>query len=218
MARLTLYGMLQYDNTLLNGILLPQGIERDLLKAHIIKRSGDLYPYYQVPPILKDLIANWFIEKYSDFEKIYNAYSSDYNPIENYDRREDSKRTLTDSGSDKTTNTLGSTRTVHTENTLDTVTTDLISAADADTFQNQSQTEVAGTPESTSTDTGSGSDQIQTDYGKKNDDVYESRIHGNIGVTTSQQMLESEISLRTRYNIYELIAGLFEQEFITQLY
>lgn len=38
-------------------------------------------------------------------------------------------------------------------------------------------------------------------------------IYGNIGVTTSQQMLESEINLRTKYNIYEIIAKMFAKEF-----
>ena len=32
-----------------------------------------------------------------------------------------------------------------------------------------------------------------------------SRIHGNIGVTTSQQMIESEMQLRAKYNIYKII-------------
>ena len=42
-------------------------------------------------------------------------------------------------------------------------------------------------------------------------------VHGNIGVTTSQQMLESELSL-AEWNIYEHITDLFLTEFIIPIY
>lgn len=43
------------------------------------------------------------------------------------------------------------------------------------------------------------------------------RVHGNIGVTTAQKMIEEELSLR-RYDIYNVIAELFETEFLSQIY
>ena len=46
---------------------------------------------------------------------------------------------------------------------------------------------------------------------------YTSHIHGNIGVTTSQQMIESEIELR-KYDVYNDIALRFEHEFLVQVY
>ena len=46
---------------------------------------------------------------------------------------------------------------------------------------------------------------------------YTSRVHGNIGVTTSQQMIQSELELR-KFDIYEEIAGRFEHEFLVQVY
>lgn len=35
--------------------------------------------------------------------------------------------------------------------------------------------------------------------------THNEKVHGNIGVTTSQQMLESEFDLRARYNFYERV-------------
>ena len=49
------------------------------------------------------------------------------------------------------------------------------------------------------------------------DEKYTSHIHGNIGVTTSQQMITSELELR-KFDIYEEIAGRFEHEFLVQVY
>lgn len=43
------------------------------------------------------------------------------------------------------------------------------------------------------------------------------RVHGNIGVTTAQKMIEEELSLR-RYDIYNVITELFETEFLSQIY
>ena len=47
---------------------------------------------------------------------------------------------------------------------------------------------------------------------------HEGRIHGNIGVTTSQQMLESEMQLRLKWNLIEQITDLFLQEFVIPVY
>lgn len=71
----------------------------------------------------------------------------------------------------------------------------------------------------------------ETTYGRKDEttfnstmtdrhtgtEKYTSRIHGNIGVTTSQQMIQSELELR-KFDIYEEIAGRFEHEFLVQVY
>lgn len=44
-----------------------------------------------------------------------------------------------------------------------------------------------------------------------------SYIHGNIGVTTSQQMLQAELDVR-RFNIYEQITDLFVEHFCLLVY
>lgn len=47
--------------------------------------------------------------------------------------------------------------------------------------------------------------------------TYSSRVHGNIGVTTTQQMLQSERELRT-FNIYDYIALDFKSKFCILVY
>ena len=51
-------------------------------------------------------------------------------------------------------------------------------------------------------------------------DAEEQNIHarGNIGVTTTQQMAEQEITLRPKLNIYEYIAESFKHEFCVMMY
>lgn len=43
-------------------------------------------------------------------------------------------------------------------------------------------------------------------------------LYGNIGVTTSQQMLTAEIELRTKYNLYELLTGILAKEICVLIY
>lgn len=46
---------------------------------------------------------------------------------------------------------------------------------------------------------------------------HQGRIHGNIGVTTSQQMLQAELDI-AEWNIYEHITDLFLNEFVIPIY
>lgn len=104
--RISLWGFYQYDPTLFDSVLLPDGIEKDYVVDEIMKHSGDLYPYNQQPAFLKKNIANWFNRNYAQLERMINALLEEYSPIENYDRYEDLKftpgvkRTETHSGKD----------------------------------------------------------------------------------------------------------------------
>ena len=155
---------------------------------------------------------------------------TEYSPIENYDRIEDIKREYKDSGTDTEILTLGSSTTSsHTGTDTDSTqgggsNEKGVSAYNEDGYTNREKdTETHNsnntqTYNSTVTNTGSGSDKTQTDYGKQRTETENTRIHGNIGVTTSQQMIESEMSLRAKYDIYKIISREFEREFLVQIY
>ena len=230
MARITLWGFYQYDKTLFDNIVLPDGIDKDNLVSEIMRNSGDLYPYHQVPEYLKKNITFWFSRRLFDFDRMYESLRMEYSPIENYDRIEDIKREYKDSGTDTETLTLGSSTTSsHTGTDTDSTqgggsNEKGVSAYNEDGYTNREKdTETHNsnntqTYNSTVTNTGSGSDKTQTDYGKQRTETENTRIHGNIGVTTSQQMIESEMSLRAKYDIYKIISREFEREFLVQIY
>ena len=230
MARLTLWGIYQYDKTLFDNIVLPEGIDKDNLVSDIMRNSGDLYPYHQVPEYLKKNITFWFSRRLFDFDRMYQSLRMEYSPIENYDRIEDIKREYKDSGTDTEILTLGSSTTSsHTGTDTDSTqgggsNEKGVSAYNEDGYTNREKdTETHNsnntqTYNSTVTNTGSGSDKTQTDYGKQRTETENTRIHGNIGVTTSQQMIESEMSLRAKYDIYKIISREFEREFLVQIY
>ena len=192
--RMTLYGMYQYDPTLFDGVTLPEGMNKTLMVNQIIRQSGDLFPYYQVPPEVKTAITEWFTRRKDNFAKLWQGFTAEYNPIENYDRKEDSTETpnithtLSNSGQDVSTNEAD------------------VQGYNGTDYVPNSRTKSSGTSSTNGTDTESGTR------------TYTSRIHGNIGVTTSAQMLEGELTLRRSLDIYALIAAEFETDNLIQVY
>ena len=150
----------------------------------------------------------------------------EYNPLENYDRKEDWSDTLNKGISTSARRDSGNTRTFDNSDTTTPGTTiteeTKVSAYDASTYQPKQ--EVITSP------TGSGdvlahSGTIKDEYGEgssgseteNSKTVRDGRIHGNIGVTTSQQMLEAELKI-AEWNLYEHITDLFLSEFIIPIY
>ena len=214
MARITLWGFYQYDKTLLDNIVLPEGIDKDNLISDIMRNSGDLYPYHQVPEYLKRNINYWFARRLFDFERMYESLRVEYSPIENYDRKENTTRNYENSGTDKESTTLGSTTTSTNIGSNDNE--NKVSAYNESDYTNREKD--TESYNSTLTNTGSGTDTKQTEYGLKRKEVEDIRVHGNIGATTSQQMIESEMELRAKYDIYKIISREFEREFLVQGY
>ena len=52
----------------------------------------------------------------------------------------------------------------------------------------------------------------------KNETTYEHRAFGNIGVTTSQRMLQAELDIAHNTNIYQIITNDFIKKFCIQVY
>lgn len=226
--------MMMYDSTLFDDIILPEGLNKDILVAEIISKSGDLYPYYQVPPVLKKNITYWFIRRRYDFEQMYKALTATYSPIENYDRYETTTRNYINSGKDNTTRTYKNENNGTYTTTLDTKTVtdgtgetrEGVSAYNSGDYANRNKTN--STSRDTTINSGSdkninvanslSSDDSTVNYGAIRDETEAVHVHGNIGVTTNQQMIEAETELRIKYDLYSMIATLFEREFILQIY
>lgn len=246
MGRITLYGWLQYDPTLFDDIQLPNGMTKELIVNEIIKRSGDLYTYYQHPVMLKTNIKNWFTTQYPNIDQIARSLLVTYEPLENYDRTEVTKRKVTNSGSDVATNTLGTSATT----TLGTSATTTLgsvnanvhsgtqmnqedkSAYDSGTYTPATKNTTTFNDNVTTSNTGTdvvansghdivakaGSDILNNQYGGITDEENVLHVFGNVGVTPNSRVLDEEIALRIKYNLYEIVAKLFETEFLIQIY
>lgn len=149
---------------------------------------------------------------------IDNVYSQIYNPLENYDRQEDTS--LSYEGSENVTRNIDSDRKVK-GTTADTRndTSSANSSSQKNVFAfDSTEASPSDSDSGTTTATGTGTSNSTVDNSdtekrteteghsftdRKN--VTASRIHGNVGVTTSQQMLESEVALRNKYDFFNTV-------------
>lgn len=218
MSRITLWGFYNWtDKKLFENIELPAGINKEDLVDLIMIECGDLFPYYQQPHYLKMQIENFFRRKYDGFSKMAAALATEYNPLENYDRQED----WTDKGKENASGSMSeNVKGEAHDQTSDTNhgrSVGEVSAMDSNAFVNDSQTTSDSNGSSSATTTNESSRGTSSTDAKDNESTHTGRTHGNIGVTTSQQMLESELKLR-EYDLLERIVRLFEKDVIIQLY
>lgn len=240
-AKITTVGFYQYmkayNNDLFGLLNLPPGIDKDTLVNNIMLRGGEFEVVYSNPDFYKSAIGLWSNKHYRTFEKWINALNIDYNPLENYDRMEEwsdsgsrtNTGTVSDSGIRKNTGTQ-STESSGKDNfkgSGNSTSSDEISAYNSNSFQNDKKnttnssnsSETNTTANNTRTDNLSESNSnTRTDnLSEKTNSDRKGRAHGNIGVTTSQQMLQSELDI-AKWNIYEQITDLFLSEFCIMVY
>lgn len=228
-AKITLTGQeiwLQKNNQSVFDLLsLPDGIEKDNVVDNIILECGEFETLYSDPYFMRSAIGVWSNKHYRTFEKWIAALNIEYNPLENYDRQED----WTDTGDENTKSKFTDDTKTETDSSTTTEgkseqngnTEDLVSAFDSNSYQ-ESEKHVIDTDEEHSDEVKSNTkltnDSEQNTEGKKDTiDKHTGRIHGNIGVTTSQQMLQSEIDI-ARFNIIQEITNLFMTELCICVY
>ena len=136
----------------------------------------------------------------SNLKSQLDVMKSTYNPIENYDSNEE---TITTIGV-KEENFKKGKNTDTTEVGQGVITTKSdVTSYENNTFADADKVTTDESARTTTTTLGERTD-IRTE--KEHVDKYQKRIHGNIGVTTSQQMIESELELRKRDVIIEYLS------------
>lgn len=174
---------LEWQDDFFDDIRLAPGLDdnKQLLVDTIIDKAALLRPYYSNPRLFKKMSDHFFNVQYDNFRKQWELMQLEYNPIENYDRYEDSE------GEDHGT----SHSSTNAENT--------ISAMNSGSYQPDNKTVASG---------GGNADS---------NNKFHSHIHGNIGVTTTQDMIMAERRL-LEFNIYEYISDKYIDEFFIRVY
>lgn len=272
-----------------NWVLDNAKFDKDVLMSEIILRGGVFETLYSDPEYYRDTCHYWWLKWKRTFQKWFDAFDIEYDPLENYNRNETITERTVDNGSVNTTTsdnttatgTNGSTTTV--ENTqvtnedgiVKTVTSDRevvdedgtnnnrttesgssetkVSAFDSTAYQPHDKTDTTsdntqsgsttldrtttknGSSESsTNNDTTTTNNGKTTTNGNTNNSIdsngssdtttnnikefsHTNLTKGNIGVTTSQQMLESELKIQM-WNCYNHIADIFLDELCVRVY
>lgn len=231
-AKLTLIGMNNYDNSLFDNLRF-ENVDHETLVNTILLNCGEFEVLYPNIETLKNMFT-LFSNKWSrTVSKWVSALNTEYKPLENYDRYENfgGSETELENGNE-----------THLTNGNETITNNgntILSRSGTDNNDVESKTSAFNTNdyqpgEKTTNQINYGSSdkndvnlsqtrtpnitEIRTPNIKRTRTPnLENHIHGNIGVTTSQQMLESELQLQY-WNLYNKISNLFMKEFCVMVY
>ena len=220
-AVITILGLMRFNPSLFNDLVLPDGVNKDLVIDSIIEHGGDYEVVYPNAELMQSLISSWskrWLNVFSAWKRATDDMGQ-INPLDNYDRHE----TWTDDGtshseSNDTMSGSGSTSGRDNSSGNGNVTeTNKISADDVNDFVNRTQdTQTNETHTSSETSTQSSTNTSNNAVTNGNTNArHEGHIWGNIGVTTSATMYKEFYETMRQYgNIYDSIAITFCQSFV----
>ena len=230
LATISVYSLQKYYSEVLNGdlfdgVTFPENIDRDTVINNILLESMPFEVYYTDPNFLHDAIKMWGKKYEWTFDRWAKALELEYDPISNYDRheawddngsRDNTKNETTDSSVNTKTDTNG-----QTDNYYDNTTDHYVWSYDSDTKHQDEQTiDESGTrtiDEQHSKGESAGNEKTTGTEKETTTNKRTGRAWGNIGVTTSQQMLQSEFDLAA-WNVVQHITDTFLHEFCIMVY
>lgn len=187
-----------FDPSIFDGVEFPSSISVQDFVDSLLMQCGEMPVLYSSPPLLKSLIRTWSNVSQYTWTRLAATLTAEYNPIENYDRLEEwQDSSINNSRYTNSTNNTSSGSTkeqVYGYNDL---------ATPADNSASTSASTSADKSDSTGTGTSTGSRK--------------GRAHGNIGVTTTQEMLESERRVAL-FNFYDAAVRDFQTRFLIWVY
>lgn len=236
-AKITLIGLynwgIPYEKDLFQNINLPTGINKDDVVNTILYKGADFEVLYADFDFMQSMIGIWSTKWYRTIDRWNAALSIDYNPLENYDRMEewtDKNREMQQdqsvSSDEKSGENINNTLTSAVSNSSGTGNTEnKKSAYDSSEYTpfDKSDTSSSGNNASSGIEKAHMSNNESLGHTENNNAFKSSdgertgRAHGNIGVTTSQQMLQSELDV-SRFNLLDEIADLFLTELCIYTY
>ena len=204
-ASLSIYGLYTYDNSIFANLTVPNGMSKDDLVVQILTECSDFALIYPNFDFMKMLIGVWSNKEQKIWENLYMSENIEYNPIENYDRQESITRIVNTNAEGTSNGTALNTSGDNGE------TTSGQTAYDSNTFKDTSRVQA---------NSNSNSQSVNNETVKNNSSGSETVInhtHGNIGVTTAQQMIEGfrEVS---KFCTYDYIVQSFKDRFCVQVY
>ncbi len=197
MALLSVMGLYLFDDSVFDVMEVPDGVDHDAVVAAILTECAELEILLPDPDVFKTSLGFWSRSQLPIWTKLYNTTNLEYNPIWNKDGTVTETRNL--ARSDNESRNLA--------NSAETDAVGQVSAFNSNAWQNADHQTMSGSGTDTGTVNRSG-----TDTG-----TVTRRETGNIGVTTTQQMIKEERDIST-FNIYDYIVQAFKYMYCLGVY
>ncbi len=193
-ATISILGLYNLNDTIFDNINLPAEVDHDTLVNNLLAELAELELIYSDFNFMKFMIEVWSSKELPTWERVVKASNKVYDPIENYDRIEEWRDNLNQNSAINNQSSGNST-----------LQHDVAGFNSSDLVNSSKDTNnVSNTGWSTDNSNSAG--------------YHSGRVHGNIGVTTSQQMLQSELDIAPKLNVYDFIINSFKNRFCLQVY
>lgn len=213
--------LLKWDSTCLDSMVVPDGIDRKDVINCILEMYGDQTLAHPDPAYMSHYVGTWSERRLPIWTKLLATTQFEYNPIWNFDRTEEYKDRTERAATDETE--TGSTVTGN-ETANGTVnrsesSEEKVSAENVTNYQPDNKTENAIDEKNkqTTDNTTTAKGNEKNTSSEKTDFSHSARLFGNIGVTTTQQMIEAERQV-VRYTVIEEIAADYRDAFCLSIY
>lgn len=204
-ATMTMLGMSNYVPDLFDDLTFPTGIDKETAVDEILLKCGEFEVLYSNPAFLKTAITHWGKKHYRTFKEWVKALAIEFDPLYNYDRFEEYTDDKTGSSKASSSSSTTTTSSGSTGSQRD------VSAYDSATYEPREK------ETGSSSGSGSGTGTASNEASETEKVTHKAHLYGNIGVTTSTQMLEDFLRVE-RFTIYEEIADMFVSEFCIMIY
>lgn len=228
-ATVSLLGLKRLNEGILGELVVPEGVDIELVKDNLLAETAELEVIYPDAVFIQAMIGRWSAKELPIWDRLYKTTLLEYNPIENYDRKEKwtedenttknldseatgSSDTATDGNSKRDNETItrsGTNKAVSAYNEVDFTPTEKVDV-DAQTTDHE-------------TNSNEGNINVRSKDGLVSDEKgkraldREGSIHGNTGFYTKQKMIEQERQI-AEYNIIDVIINSFKNRFCIQVY
>lgn len=228
-ATVSLLGLKALNEGILGELVVPEGVDIELVKDNLLAETAELEVIYPDAVFMQAMIGRWSAKEMPVWDRLYKTTLLEYNPIENYDRMEEwteaedtKKNTEADATGTSRTDTDGtSTRQSNTDGVINDQ--KYVSAYNEVEFTPTERDNNTQNEKNNSEQKDVGTVSVKTSAENTTDEtgnrnlLRKGRAHGNIGVTTSQQMIEAERDVAL-YNIIDVIINSFKNRFCLQVY
>lgn len=196
---LSVLALYKDDESIFNEMIIPNELDKDVLVDNILLDCAELEVLYPNPNVLKSAIGFWSksrIKAWNDMKNVLIV--DDYRPFINLERKE--------SGYDLETRNLNS-KAKSNENANGKV-LNKISAFNSNNLENKDSSDTSSNSNTSSNvdDTGT----IRKDY--------EHTFEGDSAMFTKQNIIEQEMEMRLKYDLYKIIIDEFKKKFCLLIY
>lgn len=202
---LSIMGMCEYDPTVFKGLNIPDGVDRDALINNICLQCAELELIYPTIETMKIAITAWSVANVYTWDKLYKTMNLDYNPIWNVDADE------RETGNENSNRGIIRNNSGTNNETINITDTESVKGFNSDSWSESNKLQRSGTDNFTVNN----NENVSEDTDRASRIV--KRRTGNIGVTTTQSMIQQEREI-AEFSIINYITLSFKERFCLLVY